>query len=321
MTTHAYHAPRWLPGGHLQTIVPAFWRAQQGVTYRRERWITPDQDFIDLDWLDGPADAPLVVLFHGLEGSSQSHYALTLMRHIEQLGWRGVVPHFRGCSGELNLLPRAYHAGDSAEVDWILRRLRQHNNGAPIVAVGVSLGGNMLLKWSGEQEQAARDVVSAVAAISAPLDLVAAGPVLDAGLNKHIYTREFMRTLKTKALAKLATYPTLADHKRVTDATTFHEFDDAFTAPVHGFKGKDDYWARSSSKPWLRAIKVPALVINAQNDPFLPASALPTRSEVARSVETEFPLHGGHVGFLSGTFPGHLGWLPSRLENHFRRHL
>ncbi|WP_137937336.1 hydrolase [Chitinivorax sp. B] len=321
MTEHSYNSPRWLPGGHLQTIFPAVARRPEPLRYRRERWDTPDGDFIDLDWVDGSPHAPLVVLFHGLEGSSASHYALALMRHAHRLGWRGVVPHFRGCSGELNRLPRAYHAGDSAEVDWILRRLRAQSGDVPIFAAGVSLGGNMLLKWSGEQASHAQSIVSAVAGISVPLDLAVAGIALDAGLSRHIYTRNFLQTLRHKALQKLACFPHLADRKRILMARTFSQFDDAFTAPIHGFRDKDDYWQQASSKPWLKQVKVPALVLNARNDPFLPAHALPARHEVASVVQTEYPEHGGHVGFLSGEFPGHLDWLPHRLELHFRRFL
>ncbi|MBB5017898.1 hypothetical protein HNQ59_001168 [Chitinivorax tropicus] len=321
MSEHSYPSPAWLPGGHLQTIFPAVARRPAHLRYRRERWETPDQDFIDLDWLEGPMGAPLVVLFHGLEGSSNSHYALALMRHLQQLGWRGVVPHFRGCSGELNRLPRAYHAGDSAEVDWILRRLRHEVGIAPIFAVGVSLGGNVLLKWAGEQGGRAGQIVSATAGVSVPLDLAAAGISLDAGLSRHIYTREFLRTLRQKALHKLHRFPDIADRQRILAARTFSAFDDAFTAPIHGFKGKEDYWNQSSSKPWLKHVRLPTLVLNARNDPFLPAHVLPALHEVSSSVQTEYPEQGGHVGFLSGQFPGHLDWLPHRLTRHFRAYL
>src|SRR5512141_1227110 len=155
-----YQAPQWLRGGHAQTIYPLLIKPAAPV-YRRERWDTPDGDFIDLDWIDGPVDAPLVVLFHGLEGSSRSHYAISLMHSIMQQGWSGVVVHFRGCSGEPNRLPRAYHSGDSAEADWILRRLRNRFPRRNIHAAGVSLGGNVLLKWLGEQGSAAASVITA----------------------------------------------------------------------------------------------------------------------------------------------------------------
>lgn len=316
-----YRAPGWLPGGHLQTIVPALLSHAPQVQYRRERWNTPDGDFIDLDWVDAAPGAPLVVLFHGLEGSSQSHYAKALMARAQTLGWNGCVPHFRGCSGEPNRAPRAYHAGDSTEVNWIVGQLRQRHPDSPLFLAGVSLGGNQLLKWLGEQGQAARQQVTAAAGVSAPLDLVACGRVLDNGINRHVYTRSFLKTLKPKALDKLRDYPQLADVKLIAAARSFKEFDRFFTAPVHGFIDHQDYWHRASSKPLLKSIAVPTLVLNARNDPFMPESALPAHDDVAPCVELHFPHHGGHVGFAEGSFPGRLDWLPNRLTSFFARHL
>lgn len=318
-----YRAPWWLPGGHAQTIYASLAAPRPRVEYRRERWDTPDGDFIDLDWVDersadsGQRSAstateyiPLVVLFHGLEGSSRSHYALALMAAVRDAGWRGAVVHFRGCSGELNRLPRAYHSGDSAEVDWILRRLRPRY--PRLLAVGVSLGANALLKWLGETGASAREVIDCAAAISAPVDLMVAGNALDRGFNL-VYVRHFLVTMKRKSLAKLARYPGLFDAARVRAARTLREFDDLVTAPLHGFRNTDDYWTRASSKPWLRRIAVPVLMVNARNDPFLPGHALPAPHEVGSSVVLGQPATGGHVGFVSGRFPGHLGWLPARV--------
>ena len=319
----SYCAPWWLRGGHAQTIYASLAAPRPRVAYRRERWETPDGDFIDLDWLDqpssvtrhsSPAEQPLVVLFHGLEGSSRSHYALALMAEVARRGWRGAVVHFRGCSGELNRLPRAYHSGDSAEVDWVLRRLRPQS--PRLFAVGVSLGGNALLKWLGETGASARDVIDQAAAISAPVDLMAAGNALDRGFNL-VYVRHFLLSMKKKSLAKLARYPGLFDAARVRAAGTLREFDDVVTAPLHGFRNTDDYWTRASSKPWLRKIEVPALMVNARNDPFLPASALPAPHEAATSVVLEQPATGGHAGFVSGRFPGDLGWMPGRVLEFF----
>ena len=206
-----YRAPAWLPGGHAQTIWPVA-RQSAPPAYRRERWETPDGDFIDVDWLAAAeeAGAPLVVLFHGLEGSSASHYAGALMQALADRGWSGAVPHFRGCSGEPNRLPRAYHSGDSDEIDWVLRRLRALFPQRTIFAVGISLGGNALLKWAGEQEGAARDVVQAVAGVCAPLDLTAAGLALQQGFSL-VYAKRFLVTLKAGAGAKLARFPGLFD--------------------------------------------------------------------------------------------------------------
>ena len=314
-----YRAPRWLPGGHLQTVYAAL-LPRPNPAYRRQRWELPDGDFIDLDWLDGPAGAPLVALFHGLEGGSRGHYASFLMAALRDAGWRGVVAHFRGCSGEPNRLPRAYHSGDSAEIDQILRRLRAANGDAALFAAGVSLGGNALLKWLGEQGEAARELLTGAAAVSAPLDLPAAGAALDRGLTR-LYTAHFLKTLKRKALAKLERFPGLYQRRAVARVASIHAFDSLVTAPLHGYRDADDYWRRCASKPWLRHIRVPTLILNARNDPFMPAAALPTAAEVSAQVTLEFPASGGHVGFVGGAFPGGYAWLPQRLLAHFHAQL
>jgi len=284
---------------------------------RRERWTTPDGDFIDVDHVDGPPDAPLLVLFHGLEGSANSHYAISTALACRKAGWRLALPHFRGCSGELNHRPRAYHSGDSAEIDWILRRLYAANASRPLHAAGVSLGGNALLKWAGEQREAASQVVTGVIGICPPLDLAACGHHLATGFNR-IYTQHFLSTLKAISAARLRQHPGLFDETHMRAAINLYQFDDAVTAPVHGFAGADDYWARSSAKPWLKSIAIPALVINPRNDPFLPARHLPKTADVAPCVRLEQPASGGHVGFVRGPFPGNLDWLPQRLLHFFR---
>jgi len=240
------------------------------------------------------------------------------MHEARGRGWRGVVVHFRGCGGSANRLPRAYHSGDTDELDWMLRRLATGHAG-PLYAVGVSLGGNVLLKWLGERASGARSIVSAAAAVSAPIDLTAAGNALDRGFNL-LYTRAFLRTLKPKSLAKLERHPGLYDPAVVSGARTLRAFDNVVTAPLHGFRDTDDYWTRASSKPWLRRIEAPTLVINARNDPFLPARALPARTDVAPAVTLELPDEGGHVGFVSGSFPGNLSWLPRRILAFFETH-
>ncbi len=310
-----YRAPWWLPGRHAQTVYPALARRRAPPPYRRVRWELPDGDFIDVDHLDGPAEAPLVVLFHGLEGSSRSHYAVALMHALRARGWRGAIPHFRGCSGEPNRLPRAYHSGDADEIGRLLQRFVAEN-GAPLFAAGVSLGGNALLKWLGREGEGARELVRAAASVCAPLDLVAAGAALRSGFNR-LYTREFLRTLKPGALAKLERFPDLFDRSAMERAADFDAFDDLFTAPVHGYDGVVDYWTRASSKPDLIHIAVPTLVLNPVNDPFLPARYLPGANGVSAQVVLEQPASGGHVGFVSGRFPGNLDWLPGRLIDFF----
>jgi hypothetical protein len=315
-----YLAPRWLPGGNLQTIWPALYarRAEAPLSdYRRERWTTPDGDFIDVDFLDaaGPGPRPLLVLFHGLEGSSRSHYAEAFAAFATARGWDYAVPHFRGCSGELNLAPRAYHSGDFEEIGWILARLRAARaaRDSDVLAVGVSLGGNALLRWAEEAGETASKTVRAVASVSAPLDLAAGGTAIGRGFNRLVYTRMFLATMKPKALAKLAQHPGLFDRERLLAARDLHAFDNVFTAPLHGFRDTDDYWRRASAKPHLHAIRVPALVVNAVNDPFVPAASLPRQGEVGAHVTLWQPAHGGHVGFPLGRPPGHVRGLPERV--------
>lgn len=325
-----YRAPRWLSasgavGGNVQTIWPALWsRSYRGPrpAYRRERWTTPDRDFIDLDFLehDTLPDAPMLALFHGLEGSSISHYALAFAHWSREHQWRYVVPHFRGCSGELNLAPRAYHSGDHEEIDWVLRRLRAAHAG-PLAAIGISLGGNALLRWAEEAGDAARQVVSAVAAVSSPLDLAAGGHHIGRGFNRATYTRLFLRTMKPKALAKLAQHPRLFDRDKLLAARDLYAFDNVFTAPLHGFRNTDDYWTRASAKPHLRRIRVPALALNARNDPFIPASSLPLPHECGSYVTLWQPAHGGHVGFPAGRWPGHVMTLPEQVMGWVGEHL
>jgi uncharacterized protein len=309
-----YEAPRWLPGGQLQTIYAYYLRQTSTFTYRRERWETPDGDFIDLDWLDHSADdSRLLVLFHGLEGCSRSHYAVSLMNTLHRQGWRGVVVHARGCGGEVNRLPRGYHAGDSAEIGWILRRLQKTHPKSRMCVVGISMGGNDLLKWLGEQGTQALSVVDRAVAVSVPVDLKIAAHQLDYGWNKLIYTRNFLGTMKPKILTKIAMHGLELNPRAIRAISTFREIDNFYTAPVHGFRDADDYWTRSSSKPWLRNIKVPTLLINARNDPFFPGRALPAPTEVSETVTLEYPKSGGHVGFVSGRFPGQFNWLPARI--------
>jgi predicted alpha/beta-fold hydrolase len=316
------HAPPWLPGGNLQTIWPALFsrRPAGGVpALQRERWTTPDGDFIDVDLaLQASAGAPTLVLFHGLEGSSASHYAQGFAAEAAQRGWSIALPHFRGCSGELNHAPRAYHSGDYEEIGWILGRLRARV-ATPLLAAGVSLGGNALMRWAAEAGDSARAVACAVAAISAPLDLAAAGAAIDRGFNRLAYARMFLATMKPKALRKWQQHPGLFDQDRVRAARTIFEFDDAFTAPLHGFAGTTDYWARAAARPHLLRVRVPALALNARNDPFVPGVSLPSAAEAGRWLTLWQPPHGGHVGFPAGGFPGHVRAMPQAVCDWFAR--
>ncbi len=312
-----YRAPIWLPGGHAQTIWPALYarrRSAAVLPLHRERWTTPDGDFVDVDHqYASRADRPLLVLFHGLEGSSQSHYAEAFADWAAEHDLNLALPHFRGCSGELNLAPRAYHSGDHQEIDWLLQRLRQrHQNekGQHLVAVGVSLGGNALMRWAAEHGLQAKIKADAIASICSPLDLARSGQAIGQGFNRQVYTRMFLRSMKPKALAKLAQHPGLFDRERLLAARDLYEFDNVFTAPLHGFKNTDDYWARASAKPLMASIALPALALNARNDPFVPAASLPQANDVSTTVTLWQPTHGGHVGFAQGGWPGHVRGLP-----------
>lgn len=317
-----YHPPRWLPGGHLQTLWPAMVAPRAAVRLRRERWDTPDGDFIDVDRVDPPEGraAPLVVLFHGLEGGSDSPYARALMAAAAARGWRGAVAHFRGCSGELNRAPRAYHSGDSDEIDWVLRRFAAEPGSAdqPLFAAGVSLGGNALLKWLGERGDAA-GFVRAAAAVCPPQDLHAGAVALSRGFSR-VYTRHFLSTLKRKSLGKLAQHPGLFDRERMLAARDFFDFDETVTAPMHGFAGCHDYWRRSSCRQFLGGIRVPTRVLNALNDPFLPASALASPAQVSPQVSLHYTRRGGHVGFHAGGAARPSAWLADYLSGWFDAH-
>jgi predicted alpha/beta-fold hydrolase len=285
--------------------------AKPAVRYRRERWTAGDGDFIDVDFVDGEAGKPFVVLFHGLEGSSDSHYARSLMAALAARGWSGAVPHFRGCSGELNHAPRFYHSGDAQEIDWIVRRLRERATGK-FHAAGVSLGGNALLRWLGEWQHQA-GIVDAACAVSAPLDLARGGEALSSGINM-LYTRMFLRSLKPKCLAKLERFPGLFDREALLAARDLYAFDNVVTAPLHGYRDTDDYWDRASARHVLDDITVPTLVLNARNDPFLPGIHLPGTASPA--VTLDYPATGGHVGFTNGALPGR-DWLAQRLLHFF----
>jgi uncharacterized protein len=292
--------------GHLQTIGAALLRPPR-VAFARERWESPDGDFIDVDFAGDADAAQQLVLLHGLEGCSDSHYARALAPRFIAAGWRVAIPHWRGCSGELNRTPRAYHSGDSEELDWLLARFMR-----PVDALGISLGGNVLLKWLGERGDSAAGRVRRAAAVSAPIDLAAAADALDRGVNRLLYTRMFLGTLRAKSLAKLARFPGLFDAARLRSARTFREFDGLVTAPLHGFRDAEHYWRVSSSGPWLERVRVPTLLVNARNDPFLPEHALVAAArKAAPCVLLEFPRSGGHVGF-----PGR--WLAHRLIEFFR---
>ena len=314
----APNTPFWLKNGHADTI---FAKSLQSAppAYRRE--LLPDstgQTQVAYDFVDAADEsAPLVLLFHGLEGSSKSHYAVELMKAVQARGWHGAVVHFRGCGGIVNTAPVFYHSGDSAEIGFVLQTLAARY--PKIYAAGVSLGGNALAKYMGEQGAAA--LPQAAAAVSAPVDLNAAGTRFDRGMTRLLYTRYFLNTLIPKAEAFpnfQSAKPARGTASPLKQCKTLGDFDDLFTAPLHGFADRHDYYRRSSCKPFLKTVQKPMLLLNAVNDPFLPPEALPTRADVSPSITLLQPPTGGHVGFVSKD-QGRLNleWLPRTVLAYF----
>jgi predicted alpha/beta-fold hydrolase len=322
--------------GHVETLWSALLSNDgHGIhryspSYQRIRVATRDEDVIDFDYQLHPLNSaiahsschprPLWVLFHGLEGSSLSHYSRAFAYYASQNHVDFCVPHFRGCSGQANLAPRAYHSGDWQEIDWMLQTVQEHHPSQPIYAIGVSLGGNALAKWAAMVSDRASDTVKAICTICAPFDLSAAALQLDAGLNRLLYTQHFMATLIPSALEKLNRYPKLFDAAALRKCQTFSAFDNLFTAPLHGFANAQEYWRLASAKPALKKITLPALLINAVNDPFIPAKSLPTESEVGVKTQLWQPKYGGHVGFVQNVSlisRGNLQQLPTRIHSFF----
>jgi uncharacterized protein len=292
----------WCRNRHAQTMWGPLVRGSR-LRFRRERVVTGDGDFIDVDWLaDQPSTpAPLVLVLHGLEGSSRSHYAVGLLTAARARGWRGATLNFRSCSGEMNRLPRFYHSGDTGDFDALVRLLVGREPGLRIGVVGISIGGNVALKWLGEQ--GAEAPVAGAVAISVPFDLAACAAVLDRGFNKAVYTANFMRTMRRKVVEKARAHPGVVDVVAARRARTFAAYDAAVTAPLFGFVDAADYWRRASSLPYLARIARPTLLINALDDPFVPRHGLPAPSQLSPAVRTVFTEQGGHVGFVEGRWP------------------
>jgi hypothetical protein len=281
------------------TIFGPLFRPGPKVPLRRERWELPDGDFIDVDRMAGPAAAPLLVALHGLEGSSSAHYIRGLLSEARGRGWRGLALNFRGCSGDMNRLVRSYHSGETGDLHELVRRLRGEAD--RIVLAGCSLGGNVLVKWLGEQGDRTPGQIRAAAAVSVPFDLALCAQTLDSkGFWRRVYRTRFLRTLKRKSLEKLARFPGAADEVRVRDARTLVAFDDALTARVHGFAGASDYYGQSSSAAFVPRVRVPLLLLSAEDDPFIPARCIPAVDNPLVTLEV-WP-KGGHLGFVEGPF-------------------
>ncbi|MEZ4702838.1 MAG: alpha/beta fold hydrolase [Rhodothermales bacterium] len=292
-----YQPPRWLRNGHLQTVYPSLMRRLSGVHYRRERVETPDGDFLDLDWLGPGGTGRAIVLSHGLEGSSGSGYIKGMARAFVRHGWDAVAWNFRGCSGEVNRRPRSYHAGATEDLDAVVHHLLGLGY-AEIALVGFSLGGNLTLKYLGERGDDAVPAIVGGAVFSVPCDLEACADTLTRPANAF-YQYRFMIQLRDKIRRLADQFPGAVELEGLEAMRTFREFDNRYTARMHGFIDAAHYWSTCSSRHFLAGIRRPTLLVNALDDPFLSRACYPAREAAANPmVVFEAPRHGGHVGFV-----------------------
>ncbi|HEY1773501.1 MAG TPA: hydrolase [Gammaproteobacteria bacterium] len=302
---------------HVQTVVPNVFFGIPKVELRRERVELPDGDFIDVDWTTGTS-GPIVIVLHGLEGSIRSRYACNIMRQIHAMGFRGAFPYFRGCSGVPNRLPIGYHSGFTQDLEYFTGLLKQREPNTPLAAVGYSLGGNVLLKWLGESPNA--DRLTTGVAVSVPFDLAVCSEAIGKGLSKF-YMWELMGRMKRSAQHKFQRVKAPIKLPNISALRTFRQFDDAMTAPLHGYKDADDYYKRASSKPFLKHIKVPTLVVHSADDPFMTPAVLPQVDELSPAVTFELTQNGGHVGFVDGPLLKPRRWVDQRITRHLQAHM
>lgn len=313
-----FRAPWWLKRAHLQTVYPSLFRRGPGVALRRERLELADGDFLDLDWTHGE-QGPVVLVLHGLEGSSRSPYAHGMLGAAHARGWRGVVMHYRGCSGEPNRLPRSYHSGETGDLSLVIDHLRRMRDVPALAVVGYSMGGNVLLKWLGEEHGSA--VIDAAVAVSVPFTLSLAADRLRRGFSR-VYQQRLIGELRAKLRHKFSRGDCPIDLEWANASRDFWEFDDRVTAPLHGFKDVHDYYTRSSSRQYLHNIRVPTLILHAEDDPFMTPEVLPSRDELSASIELEVSACGGHVGFVYGQLPWRPRyWLEERIPDFLSTHL
>ena len=307
---------RWLKNRHAQTIYPAFpWAGAPRVRLRSENLELPDGDVAVVDWMtSGPEarpDTPILIVLHGLEGSADSPYARMLLKSAAEHGWRAAVLHFRDCGDYRNRLPRRYHAGETNDIRYFLESLRAEGHEGPMVAAGYSLGGNVLLKYLGEN--GVSTPLDAAAAVCVPLNLHDSAQALTRGFSKF-YQHLLLKRMKKAMRRKFNPHTAAFDWHRAMRARSFAEFDDAITAPLHGFTGKDEYYDRCSSIGFLADIRCPTLIINASDDPFMSPRAVPDPRLLSETVQLEISPNGGHVGFINGGTPWRpTYYLPSRI--------
>lgn len=307
----------WLPGPHLPTLWSGLARHYPRLASRRERLCLEDGDFVDLCWV-GSEQGPIVVVLHGLEGSSRSRYAAAILDRIDRRGWGGVLMHFRGCSGELNRSDRSYHSGDTGDLKFLLAQLSERYPTRQIMAVGYSLGGNVLLKYLGESGRSPKLAVAA--AISVPFELAKAANRLNRGWSKF-YQWHLVRSLKTKVRAKFAARRAPIPLDGLDKWRDFWSYDNNVTAPLHGFRDAEEYYTRSSCRQYLGAITTPTLVIHSRDDPFLSVDAIPQPAELSPTTTLVLTERGGHVGFVAGRVPLRPRyWLDDQIMAWFDHH-
>lgn len=295
----------WAPGAHAQTLWGKLARRTPLPPGHMQRWATPDDDFLDLFRVDAPPTAPRILVLHGLEGTIRSHYARGILNRAAQSGWGADLLLFRGCGAELNRTARFYHSGETTDLDFTAHRIASEFPAAPLFAVGYSLGGNVLLKWLGEPNRERPATLQGAAAVSVPFDLEASARYIHHGF-AQVYEHHFLRTLKRKAEEKLVRFPGAYDRRALQQTQSIVAFDDAVTAPLHGFQDAHDYYTQSSSINFLPSVTVPTALISAFDDPFLPPNVLANVDQMARTnpaFDIHFSPHGGHVGFVTGTNP------------------
>ncbi|MDE2088938.1 MAG: hydrolase [Gammaproteobacteria bacterium] len=311
--TRPFKPAWWLPGAHAQTLWPHLLRRRPKLSLRRERLELPDGDFLDLDWTTAPR-GPILLVLHGLEGSIHSPYAAGILRACHGHGWRAVLMHFRGCSGEPNRLARGYHSGETGDLHYVAGLLKKREPETPLCAVGYSLGGNVLLKWLGERGKTAP--LAGAVAVSVPFELGKAADRLEHGFSR-LYQWALLRQLRRSMVRKARRVPLPIRVDGLRRLKTFRQFDEHVTAPLHGFRDARDYYTRSSSRRFLRHIEVPTLILHARDDPFLAEDAIPRISELSPAVSLDLSSRGGHVGFVTGRLPGSAGyWLETRIVDY-----
>ncbi len=302
----------------MQTLWPTLLRRGPDVRLETERLELPDGDFVDLDWTVGRGKG-IVIVLHGLEGCSQSPYARGLLQALQEQGWRAVVMHFRGCSGTPNRLPRSYHSGDTGDLAYLVHTLSTREPRTPLAAVGYSLGGNVLLKWLGETGERAR--LSAAVAVSVPFSLADAAKRINSGFSR-LYQWKLLKSMRQRIAAKLERMPLPLKTSNLSELRSFRQFDDCVTAPLHGFRNADHYYAVASSRQYLRDIAIDTLILHAADDPFMTPAVVPTPSELSARVELELYPRGGHVGFIAGHWPWHPRyWLEQRIPAYLEQRL